>query len=320
MAVIVTNIHEKTKTSSSKENRLPKFVRKLFLNKIAKVLGMQQRAKDLLKYMIKLDKKERENAANGLSSSAAGLETQSGSGGGFCKYSPFNEAKPSARNREKSLFQMIADDILLKYEQAQNEFVCNRHNDADDDDIHHTDGYFTELSDEEAVLQHSPHHRECYSPPNYATARTNEYRKSNLLVLANRASLVESAKHSPIWIKNADSIRNNNNYNNNSHVRNFKRENCQDVEIQTAAATTTTTTTTPAAATGAGKKRRSRYRIKKENVSLYFAYEYVLFALILDRLFFWIYTIATLFSYITTLYIFPFMVQADKKAILTNVP
>lgn len=60
MAVIVTNVHEKTKNcTSSKKTRLPKWIRAVFLKKVAKFLGMQKKSKELLKYMIKLDLKEK---------------------------------------------------------------------------------------------------------------------------------------------------------------------------------------------------------------------------------------------------------------------
>ena len=60
MAVIVTNIHEKTKNcTESKKTRLPEFIRYLFLKKIARCLGMEKHGKQLLKHMIKLDLKER---------------------------------------------------------------------------------------------------------------------------------------------------------------------------------------------------------------------------------------------------------------------
>ncbi len=61
MAVIVTNIHEKTKyCTGEKKHRLSKLIRTIFLTKIAKILGMERRAKDLLKQMIKQDIKKKE--------------------------------------------------------------------------------------------------------------------------------------------------------------------------------------------------------------------------------------------------------------------
>lgn len=68
------------------------------------------------------------------------------------------------------------------------------------------------------------------------------------------------------------------------------------------------------------KKKRVRYRFDRENIALYFAYEYVLFALVLDRLFFWLYFMATIISYVTTLYIFPFLMQTNNTDLLKNVP
>lgn len=60
MAVIVTSVHEKTKEcTGSKRTRLGKFVRNLFLNKLTKLLGMERQGKELLKYMIKLDLREK---------------------------------------------------------------------------------------------------------------------------------------------------------------------------------------------------------------------------------------------------------------------
>lgn len=60
MAVIVTNVQEKTKECTGNKNtRLSKFVRVLFLHKIAKLLGMERQGKDLLKHMIKLDLREK---------------------------------------------------------------------------------------------------------------------------------------------------------------------------------------------------------------------------------------------------------------------
>lgn len=60
MAVIVTNIQEKTKECTwSRKTRLGKFCRTLFLSKIAKILGMERQGKELLKHMIKLDMREK---------------------------------------------------------------------------------------------------------------------------------------------------------------------------------------------------------------------------------------------------------------------
>jgi hypothetical protein len=68
------------------------------------------------------------------------------------------------------------------------------------------------------------------------------------------------------------------------------------------------------------KRKRVKYRFRKENLPIYFAYEYVLFGMILDRLFFWTYFIATIISYVITLYVFPFLVQSNVKELIENVP
>lgn len=65
-------------------------------------------------------------------------------------------------------------------------------------------------------------------------------------------------------------------------------------------------------------KKRTKYKIKRENMALYFAYEYVMFGLVLDRLFFWFYFLSTLLSYFITLYVFPFVMQTNKKEELNN--
>lgn len=67
-------------------------------------------------------------------------------------------------------------------------------------------------------------------------------------------------------------------------------------------------------------RRRIKYKFKRENMALYFAYEYVMFGLVLDRLFFWFYFLSTLLSYFITLYVFPFVVQTNKKDLSPNVP
>lgn len=69
-----------------------------------------------------------------------------------------------------------------------------------------------------------------------------------------------------------------------------------------------------------GGKKRVKYRFKRENMALYFAYEYVMFGLVLDRLFFWFYFLSTLLSYFITLYVFPFVMQVEKKELSSNVP
>lgn len=281
MAVIVTNIHEKTKTSTSKEHRLPKIMRKIFLNKIAKVLGMQKRAKELLKYMIKLDKKERENAA------ATAAQN--------CKLNNFSSTKSrhGQPSRDNSIFQMIANDMVSKYESNVREHGY-------DEPVHAPRSeniYYTDYSDEENS--------------NYM-ASINGCRESFLL-LADKTAACNDV-NSPIWVKSLDNLRNRDKsrrdlFNEMPYAAHTMNENLVDSSLPVKSNQTKAT-----------KKHKNRYRIKKDNISLYFAYEYVLFALILDRLFFWIYTIATLFSYIITLYVLPFMVQNNKKEVLSNVP
>lgn len=93
------------------------------------------------------------------------------------------------------------------------------------------------------------------------------------------------------------------------------------------ATTELTSTNQPASTSGQDqqkqqrrRKRKIKYRFRKENMGLYFAYEYVMFGLVLDRLFFWFYFLSTLLSYFITLYVFPFVMQASKKDLTPNVP
>lgn len=191
MAVIVTNINEKSKLYFNKENRMPKIIRKVFIKYLAKCLGLQKEARDLLKTIVKKKRCE----------------------------------------KEKDL-----DDKCP--------FFAGQNNESDSDEIWlRNEGYNSNISEFD--------------------------------------------------IKEDEIIDFEKDYTNiNVKIRDMK----------------------------ANKKERVKYKVKRENLSVYFAYEYALFGVVLDRFFFWIYASFTLLSYLATLFVIPFLMQSTKKPFPNNIP
>lgn len=65
MAVIVTNVQENTKNcTANRRTRLPKMIRLLFLNKLAKYLGMDKHGKEILKNLVKIEMREKKKKSD----------------------------------------------------------------------------------------------------------------------------------------------------------------------------------------------------------------------------------------------------------------
>lgn len=191
MAVVVTNLNEKTKHQFTQENRMPKFMRQIFFKGFGKFLGIKRQARDLLKKMVKFKNPIEDNK-----------EVRS-----LHCYSHFD------RNN------LDTDEIWIKSE-------------------------IDDLKD---------------------LGLNKNYKYSNY-------------NANPGCSKNFELIEKN--------------------EYQI------------------GK----RIEMNSEILSNYFAYEYALAALILDRIFFCFYASFILLSYFITLIVFPFLVQPSSKPLMQHIP
>ncbi|CAF0974215.1 unnamed protein product [Brachionus calyciflorus] len=190
MAVIVTNVNEKSKQKFTKDNRMPRLIRKIFIKYLAKYLGLQKQAKDLLRVILK---------------------------------------------RKDSDKQFSPSDFLSD--------LCLKHKFKESD-----------LSDSEEIWLRN----NIFDDSKYSDSELEQ---------KNDATLPCTSKKSVNYTK-----------------------------------------------------ERVKYKVKRDDLSLYFAYEYALMGLVLDRLFFWIYASFTLVSYLTTLFVFPFLVQSSKKSYSKEIP
>lgn len=191
MAVIVTNLNEKTKHQFSKENRIPKFVRQIFFKRLARFLGINKQARDLLKKMIKKNKSQNDDI----------------------------ELKTWQRSLNKNIIE--SEDIWLKNEIEMNDF--------------------------------------------------KELESLN-------KKKVEKCSQNPGFSKNFNSV---------------DRLPCQ---------------------------LKEKIPTNSDTMSNYFAYEYALAALILDRIFFCLYASFIILSYFITLFLFPFLLQPQNRPQLHNIP
>jgi len=60
-------------------------------------------------------------------------------------------------------------------------------------------------------------------------------------------------------------------------------------------------------------KTKTSINKNKESLSYLISHEWLLFSLVLDRFFFYIFIVLTILSYLTTLYILPTLIQSDKN-------
>lgn len=268
MAVIVTNIHERAKACSNKENRLPKLMRKILIHKMARFFGMQKQAKKLLKSMIKKSKEKPKNLKS--------LST--------C----FFQSNCNDAGSSPSLYEMIANDFRLKQKYDNLIYIDQ------DAPILLTDNKQESLTwmEKKSFLVKDI---KSYSLPNAlkmyqtkcdsdkCTESEQEIDNQNYTDLSDVPDLDSDLEEK------------------SKNLRRFKDLNGKNkIKFKS--------------------YERLKYKIKRENLSLYFAYEYALAGLVLDRFFFWIYTTSTLLSYIITLYIYPCLVQTNQSQYTKYIP
>jgi hypothetical protein len=67
------------------------------------------------------------------------------------------------------------------------------------------------------------------------------------------------------------------------------------------------------------KKSKKSKKKNKDALSHLISHEWLIFSLVLDRFFFYIFITLTILSYLTTLYIFPTLIQMDKNESMIKV-
>jgi hypothetical protein len=67
------------------------------------------------------------------------------------------------------------------------------------------------------------------------------------------------------------------------------------------------------------RKSTKSIKKKKDSLSHLISHEWLLFSLVLDRFFFYIFITLTVLSYLTTLYIFPTLIQMDKTESMIKI-
>jgi hypothetical protein len=332
MSVIVSHIHEKSKTCISKDQRLPKIMKLIFITYLAKIFRMEKSAKQLLKTIIKLNKK-------GVSQAAASLNSKEPNASKLLNSDQSSDEISSNNNRsdecKDKLFKKIAQDyIKARNEKIKTKLYSNYYRNDSTDQFKPAD--FNVCS--------------YHFDSNQNITYNLDHNKNDTLSLETDNLNLKS----PIWLRRIELEKNqtpssptnisNDLYFNHKLPKNdlirlrkastlFKRGSIKKTDLSDSNEQSDTISITKSikksnnieAKNGnlnkkVKKKVTKRYRVRKENLSLYYAYEWILAGLVLDRLFFWIYLTATILSYVATLYIFPALVQQDKNDSMIFVP
>lgn len=333
MSVIVSHIHEKSKTCISKDQRLPKLMKLVFITYLAKMFRMEKSAKQLLKTIVKLNKKGLTQASAALNSKEPNVSKILNSDQSSDEISSNNNQSDGCKDK---LFKKIAQDYI----KARNERIKTEL---------YTKYYKNNSSDQfQKIDNKAPDFNMCsyhFDSNQNITYNLNNQKNDTL-------SLDSDNQKPPIWLKRMNLHRNqiplsptnisNDLYFNNKLTKDeflkqrksstlLKRESIKKTDLSDSNELSDTISITVKKSKNNEKKNQiltkkvkkkvtKKYRVRKENLSLYYAYEWILAGLVLDRLFFWIYLMATILSYLATLYVFPALVQQDKNDSMIFVP
>jgi hypothetical protein len=313
MAVVVTNIYEKSRQNATMENRMPKIIRVIFIKYIARFLGMKKKTQELYELLVNLKNKEKSEAR--LKNSIHRKSSSELNGCSFGQKLP--EPNPCLiqqiafdlrKRRKERLKQRLHLNDGLDYWNANNscancESCCSfRKVDPELNECHsHSYANFWDLSDK----RDSSLDRSLYVMPSQLQGTSQE-----LTMNCSRSSGM-SKKHgtsSKQKLKAQEPRR---------------RRESSFFEAEAREVTSENDEATKRSDTVVREKRQSghkKFKIKPDNLSLYIGYEYVLFSLILDRVFFWFYMSFTILSYFFTLYVVPFWIRNERKDYLYRVP
>jgi hypothetical protein len=339
MSVIVSHIHEKSKTCISKDQRLPKIMKLVFITYLAKLFRMEKSSKQLLKTIVKLHKKGITQAAAALNSKEPNVSKILNSDQSTDEISSNNNQTDGCKDK---LFKKIARDFIkARNEKIKTKLYSNYYGNNSDDK-------FKKLNNKQIDYNVCSYHFD--SNQNITTYSLDNNKNDTL-------SLETENGKSPIWLKRMELARNqmpssptnisndlyfNNKFSKIDFMKQRKRSSLSKNSIKKNDLSDSNELSDTISVTKSIKKSNNNnnntnndknnqskkvkkkviknYRVRKENLSLYYAYEWILAGLVLDRLFFWIYLTATIISYITTLYIFPALVQQDKIDSMIFVP
>jgi hypothetical protein len=346
MAVIVTNIYEKSRQNGTRDNRLPRLIRVVFLKQLPRYLGMTNKTKELYELLVNLKNKEKDEArlrsenvyVDNSSYPRMNTNTSSNSFASTADHSPHapNLIQMIAfglrkRRKERVIQQRLLHlnnsgqgsyelDSSLQMAGSGGQCCANLENDGCLCSVNEVHGSMC------SNLRQMREHSVC-SADRTVTARAS--RDDNTI--------------SPVWVKrevvlttNANSkqcvvklkYRNSNAATSeNSSLRQRQLLQSSRPRNSSFEAETREMTSEDDDVKSVTRARREKFKtgqrlfkIKPANLSLYIGYEYVLFSLVLDRCFFWFYAAFTVLGYITTLYIVPFWLRAEKKDYSYLVP
>ena len=348
MAVFVTNIHEKTKTCTTKAHRVPRIIRHLCMNHLAKFLGMKSSSKRIFKIVLKSFRKAAE-----IDNSRRGRK--------YIERATIDEAKAS--RDESTEFHRNALEFLRRQRQRERDmsWLCHDKNGGVGSLSHHQHGSSFRMNTGSSSNQiHSLNRRrqsssECgdsstevsrYDGSSSSSSDENDDDKSK------RSS--KRREQSPIWKQNIYITNLDDDDNDENEVRlrrgrfksmtssdnsdddddddddggfrqslkpnSSKKKQQQQQQQQQKQKQQRRKTKNEQVLKD--KAKNSKLKLRKDFMPIYLSYEWVLIGLVLDRLFFWLYTTSVFVSYVATLYIFPFLVQSNYRDDLyyTNVP
>ena len=298
MAVIVTNIFEKSRQFGTSDNRMPRFIRKLFFKHLARYLGMEIKAKELFQLLVNLKKKEKSEEKMKSSSNYGGLRSS--------EEKTSNPALDNC-NDQINLISMIASDLKKRRENSlanNTSYNCN-----------HVCGNcnkcFCCYYDQIKVINNLNLTTPIGSKRVLNFQQANESNRIDENLRNSR-----NGSESPVWIKKFKKETNkeshiflNSERNGNSLFEVEKKKTKKSAKNKMVKMVNKDENRIARSKNGENKI----FTINKENFSLYIAYEYVLISLILDRLFFWFYVSVTVLSYLFTLFIVPFFRGYEKN-------
>ena len=339
MAVVVTNIYEKSRQNGTKDNRLPRIIRIIFLKKLACYLGMSSKTRELYELLVNLKNKEKEEAR--LRNKNMYVEERSS----FPRMNTNNSSNSFAPNVDASsnsanLIQMIAFDLRkrrrerplrLRFSNDRGSYELDPPGNAYNQRCPNCENCCCDETRSSCPLdadRSNSHNNLAKHPRENSVSSVDR----NAMARVSRGSINSYEPTSPVWMKKTKSP----NPNSKQHVPTSKRNSGGkrirqeqqyrlsrqgsggSFEAETREVTSEEEQEEVRSVTAPGRREKFKasqrtFKIKPANLSLYIGYEYVLFSLVLDRCFFWFYAAFTVLGYVFTLYVVPFWLRTEKK-------
>jgi hypothetical protein len=263
MSVIVSNIHENSKMCVSKDQRLPKLMKKIFISHLAKFFRMEKNAKKLLRTIIKMNKNARQTTQSALMQRS--MNTNDILNSNYSSDESSSQDTEQKQSCEDKMFQKIARDLFRA-----------------DNDKRNSQFYSKVNSDAKRKCKCMQKNQAKRSFASKSTRYENSFEKPSKMYY-NIVSENQNDCEPPVWLK-----RNDLNLDVDAlppkRILILKESNLNDStmdEIYSDFSIKKSNKKQPVTSRPLKKTSTPKYRVKRENLSLYFAYEWILAGLVL---------------------------------------